>query len=242
MKKKFDVKLAKSAGLADDEIAIFKKLSTPILIQDFLDTLAINFEKKGNTNMSPRSVLREKKAHCFEGAMFAALALWLYGEDPVILDLRVRKDACHCVALYRRNGLWGAISKTNHAALRFRDPVYATIRELVLSYFHESWNDDTGKKNLEGYAGPFDLRKYVAVHHTERAGNGKKNIRKKISRHWGREWIVDDEDCDRLEDDIRYVPTVRIFPIKNARYLRKPDAMEMITGTMTEWKIEDPRT
>ncbi len=239
MKKKFDAKLAKSVGLTDAEISIFRKLSTPIKIQDFLDTLAINFEKKGNTNMSPRSVLREQKAHCFEGAMFAALALWLNGEAPIILDLRVRKDACHCVTLYKRNGLWGAISKTNHAALRFRDPVYATIRELVLSYFHECWNDDTGKKNLEGYAGPFDLRKYVPEHHGLRMkGTSSKDAAKK----WGTEWAIDDSNCSLLEDDIRYVPTVRIFPQTNARYLRKPDAMEMVTGTMTEWKIEDPRT
>jgi hypothetical protein len=231
VKRKFNAKLGREFfGLTESELTIFKSLSTPIKIQDFLDTLPVNWEKKGQTNMSPRSVLREKKAHCFEGAMLATLALWLYGEEPIILDLRVEKDPGHCLALYRRNGLWGAISKTNHAALRFRDPVYATIRELVLSYFHECWNDDTGKKNLRGFAGPFNMKAYKSAHHIQRP------------QKWGTGWVTDDADCNLLEDDMRYVSTVRLFPNANIRYLRKPDKMEMITGTMTEWKIGDPRT
>lgn len=247
----FNVRLAKDTfGLTAEEVAIFRKLSTPIKIQDYLDTLAINFEKKGHTNMSPRTVIREQKAHCFEGAMLAALALWLHsglhagpkeGKDncgPLILDMRVPMTGPgegHCLALYKRDGLWGAISKTNHAALRFRDPVYASVRELLMSYFHENWDDATGKKLLRGYAGPFDLRKYKPQHFDI----GKQKF-------WGTDWATSDNDCDMLERDIRYAPSVDLFPknktAKILRNLRKPDKFEKITGTMTEWKREDPRT
>ena len=108
-------------GLTQTETAILRRLSTPEKIQDFLDALPINHEKRGDTCMSPRQVLREGKAHCIEGAMLAALALWMHGEEPLLLDLTtLRYDDDHVVALYRRNGFWGAISKTNHAVLRFQ--------------------------------------------------------------------------------------------------------------------------
>src|SRR3954471_11918592 len=102
-------------NLTKDELKVLRKLNTPIKIQDFLDTLPINFEKLGDTQMSPRRVLREKKAHCIEGALLAATALWLHGKEPLLLDLKaVPHDDDHVVALYKINGLWGAISKTNH--------------------------------------------------------------------------------------------------------------------------------
>src|SRR3989338_6552129 len=124
-------------GLSKKELAIFKKLNTPIKIQDFLDKIPMNWEKKGETYFSPRRALEARKMHCLEGAIFAATALWLQGEKPLLLDLKAKGDDDHVVALYRRNGYWGAISKTNHAALRFRDPVFKTLRELAVSYFHE---------------------------------------------------------------------------------------------------------
>lgn len=78
------------------------------------------------------------QAHCIEGALLAALALYVRGEKPLLLDLsRQKTDQEHVVALFRKNGYWGALSKTNHAVLRYRDPVYRTVRELALSYFHE---------------------------------------------------------------------------------------------------------
>lgn len=241
----FNAKLAKEKfGLTADEIALFRKLSTPIGIQDYLDTLAINFEKKGPTDMSPRSVIREQKAHCFEGAVLAALALWLHGEDPLILDMRVESADCHCITLYRRNGLWGAISKTNHAALRFRDPVYASIRELLMSYFHEAWDDATGKKNLRGSAGPFNLKNYRPIYHP--LEKRKKVSKSATEKCWGHDWATSDADCALMQDDMCYAETVSLFTNKTSRKslkcLRKPDGFEMITGTMTEWKREDPRT
>ncbi len=148
--------------LTREEIAILKRLNTPAKIQDYLETLRPNFEEKGETCMSPRRVMREKKAHCMEGAIFAALALSYHGKKALLLDLRVSDhsiDDDHVVALFRENGCWGAISKTNHAVLRYREPIYKTLRELVLSYFHEYFTD-TGKKTLTSFSKPFDLNKF----------------------------------------------------------------------------------
>ena len=124
-------------GLNYKELKILKKLNSPIKIQNFLDTLSINHEKNGETYKSPRRVLADKSAHCLEGAMLASLCLWIAGKQSLIMDLKSDCGDDHTVALYKINGYWGAISKTNHATLRFRDPVYKTIRELALSYFHE---------------------------------------------------------------------------------------------------------
>jgi hypothetical protein len=145
-------------GLSREEHAVFNKLRTPRAVQDFLDALPINQEKQGETYYSPRLVIREKKAHCMEGALFAATALWLSGREPLLMDFRTAPiDEDHVVALYQDNGYWGAISKTNHAILRFRDPIYKTPRELALSYFHEYFDFTTGEKTLCEYSKPFDL-------------------------------------------------------------------------------------
>jgi hypothetical protein len=125
-----------------------------------LDTLAINHEKNGETYKSPRRVLKERSAHCLEGAMFASLCLLFAKQKPLIMDLKSDCGDDHTVALYKVNSYWGAISKTNHATLRFRDPVYKTIRELALSYFHEYFDLKTGKKILESYSEPFDMKKF----------------------------------------------------------------------------------
>ena len=105
-------------GFNKEEMRILRSLDTPQKIQDFLETLRINFEPGGDTLMSPRVVLRERRAHCIEGALIAATALWMHGEKPLLLDLKALDiDYDHVVALYKKNGYWGAISKTNHAAL-----------------------------------------------------------------------------------------------------------------------------
>jgi hypothetical protein len=110
--------------LAPREQAIFRKLSSGQKIQDYLDALPINFEHRGETYMSPRRVIRTKTAHCFEGALLAAAALAVHGQPPLLMDFRTAPtDEDHVVALFRSGGLWGAISKTNHAILRYRDPV-----------------------------------------------------------------------------------------------------------------------
>jgi hypothetical protein len=207
-------------GLNKKELAILKKLTTPIKIQNFLDSIPRNGEKNGETYMSPRQVLTQNKAHCFEGALVAALALWLHHEPPLLLDLKANQiDDDHVLALYRRNNYWGAISKTNHATLRFRDPVYKTLRELALSYFHEYFENDQGRKTLRQYsAQPFDLRKVDPS------------------------WITDENDLDDLAEKIDRAPHQRIFPPANTRFLRPADKMELKAGRLIEWPLDDPRT
>jgi len=161
MQKILSLPKQEDLGLTSKEYSLLKKLSTPIKIQDFLDTLPKNMEKKGETYYSPRMVLQKKKAHCFEGALLAALALWIQGKPPLLLDLKTEGDIDHIITLYRINGYWGAISKHDGTTLRFRDPVYKTARELALSYFHEYFDVKTQKKTLRAYSSkPLDLRTF----------------------------------------------------------------------------------
>lgn len=198
---------------------ILKKLTTPQKIQDFLDTLPMNHEKNGETYMSVSRTLREKKAHCFEGALVAAHALQLQGEKPLLLDLSVTYDDIdHVVTLYRKNGYWGAISKTNHASLRFRDPVYKSVRELAASYFNEYFLNDTGKKTLRAYSRPFDLSK------------------QKI------DWVNAEEDLVDLVDALEDSPHLPLFPKENVKFLRKADKIERKAGELVEWNESDRRT
>ena len=144
-------------GFTDAERRAFRQLDAPGKIQDFLNAMPFNFEKNGDTCMSPRRVLAEGRAQCMEGAMFAAAALRLLGHPPLIVDLESSAaDYDHVIAVFRAGDRWGAISKTNHAVLRYREPVYRSLRELVLSYFHEYFLDD-GKKTLREYSELFDL-------------------------------------------------------------------------------------
>src|SRR5258707_13833338 len=145
-------------GLSRAEFATLRRLRTPEKIQAFLYGFGQNFELKGDTCNSVRTVLRERRAHCIEGAMLAACALWIQGEPPLLLDLQAVYDFDHVVALYRRNGRWGAISKTNGIGLRWRDPVYASLRELAMSYLHE-YTNRRDHKTLREYSVPFDLRR-----------------------------------------------------------------------------------
>jgi len=197
------------------EERVLRGLSTPIKVQDFLDRLPMNWEKNGDTHMSPRRVLREKKAHCIEGALLAATALWLAGEPPLIMNLSPRlgkSDDDHVVALYKRNGFWGAISKTNHATIRFRDPLYRTPRELALSYFHEWFLNSTGEKVLECYSKPLDLRKF------------------------GTDWLTAEKDLWHIADALSERKHYFLIPKGNWRYVRRADAMELKAGKLVEWK------
>ena len=205
--------------LSAHELNILSKLKTPIKIQDFLDSLPMNHEKKGETHMSPRRVLQEKKAHCIEGALLAAVALWLHGEPPLLLDLvSVQDDDDHVVALYKRNGYWGAISKTNHATIRFRDPVYKTIRELALSYFHEWFMNTNGVKTLRSYSKPLNMKRF------------------------GTKWITEEKDLWWLDKELNALSHFKIAPPKNIRLLRKADRMELKAGRFVEWSKKHRRT
>lgn len=148
-------------GLTPAEFAVLRRLDTPQKIQAFLHGLKQNFEVRGDTCRPVRGVLRTRSAHCIEGAMLAACALWVHGERPLLLDMRAQRDFDHVVALFRRHGRWGAISKTNGIGLRSRDPVYRSLRELAMSYFHE-YTNRREHKTLREYSVPFDLRRFDA--------------------------------------------------------------------------------
>ncbi len=200
------------ALLSPVEDKILKKLSTPQKIQDYLDTVPINFESSGETYMSPRRVIREHIAHCFEGALLAAAAIAYHGGKPLLMDFRTTpRDEDHVVALYKEHGRWGAISKTNHSILRFREPIYQSPRELAMSYFHEYLEWD-GRKSLRAYSAPFDLSRFAPE-----------------------KWLTAEEDLIWLVnalDDSRHFTIASKNTVK--RY-RKAYPIELEAMKLTEW-------
>lgn len=205
--------MKKFFGFNETEIKVLNKLNTPQKIQDYLNKLPINFEEDGGTARSPRQVLKLRKAHCIEGALLAAVALWYHGQKPLLLDLVTTKnDDDHVVALFKQNGCWGAISKTNHAVLRYREPVYKTVRELAMSYFHEYFKD-TGQKTLRKFSRPYDLSKI-------------KN----------KDWLISGEDLweinNALDDYFHY----DILTPKQLKNLRPAEKIEVEAGKLVEWR------
>ncbi|MBI4087962.1 hypothetical protein HY418_01095 [Candidatus Kaiserbacteria bacterium] len=199
--------------LTTSEKRVLARLSTPRKIQDYLDKLPFNFEPGGDTYMSPRLTLAGGVAHCFEGTLLAAAAFTYHGQPPLLLDLRATPDEDdHTVALFRQRGLWGATSKTNHSVLRYRDPIYASVRELAASYFHEYTADD-GKKVLREYSGPFDLRKYPP-----------------------KDWFAAEEKLQWLADALDASRHFPLVPRKNLQLLRKASKIELDAATLLEWK------
>lgn len=145
------------------ERAVFRRLSTPEKIQRFLDhDLAYNKEPDGNTCRSPRRVLRDRTAHCMEGALFGAAALRMLGHPPLLLDLEAVRDDDHVLAIFRGRGGWGAVAKSNYSGLRFREPVYRTLRELAMSYFEHYYNLDR-EKTLRRYSRPVNLTRFDSM-------------------------------------------------------------------------------
>ena len=206
-------------GLNEKELKLLKSLNTPKKIQDFLNKIPINFEKEGDTCMSPKMVLEKNKAHCIEGAMLAALALRINGAKPLVVDLTsVPEDFDHVICVFKRNGFWGAISKTNHGVLRFRDPIYRTPRELAISYFHEYFLADTGRKTLRAYSRPFSLKRF------------------------GNKWVTSDEnlwDIAHALDESTHFPLV---PKNYAKHLRPSSNTERAAGSIAELDKKNPRT
>jgi hypothetical protein len=146
-------------GLTRRQFAALARLDTAPKIQAFVNRIPANHELGGETLLSAREVLRQRRAHCLEGAFVAACALWVHGRPPLIVHLDCdASDYPHCIAVYRKGRYWGAISKTNGAVLRYRDPIYRTLRELALSYFHE-YCDRKGRHTLRSYSVAFDMRR-----------------------------------------------------------------------------------
>jgi hypothetical protein len=202
------------ALLTFDEHQLFCALNSPVKIQDYLDTLPINFEHAGETYMSPRRTIQARTAHCFEGALVAAAALLYHGRKPLLLDLRTApEDEDHVVTLFKEGNYWGAISKTNHPVLRYRDAVYKNPRELAMSYFHEYVLSYGGAKTLREYSKPFDLSRYQLS-----------------------SWLIASEEMQWLVDDLDNSQHYSIAPNTILKKLRPASAHEIKAMDFVEWK------
>lgn len=224
----------------DRELKIIKKLNTPAKLQDFLNSLKINFEKNGETCMSPRMVIKTKKAHCMEGALLAAAVLEFYGEKPLVLDLRANsRDMDHVVALFKRGGFWGAVGKTNHAVLRYREPIYKTIRELALSYFHEYF-DQKGRKNLREYSRPFNLRYFNSRSFYQSLNKSRRANKNPLFCKEGVEgvvnWRISEKNLFFIPKHLDKIKHYEILNPKQIRNLRKADKIEIRAGELVECK------
>lgn len=138
------------------EINLLQKFQKPYHIQIYLNSIKYNPE---SITSSPKVVLERGSANCFEGALFAAAALRMLGYKPLIVDMIAENDDDHVIAVFKQNEHYGAIAKSNTTLLRFREPVYGTVRELVMSYFDFYFNTD-GEKSLRTYSNPVDLSKF----------------------------------------------------------------------------------
>ncbi len=196
------------------EFGVFKRLNTPAKIQDFVDGIPMNFS---TTCRSPLTVLRKHRAYCIEGAFLAASIFWYHGRPPLVFCLNtVDPDFDHVLALFRKKnppaGGWGAVSKTNHPVLRYREPVYKNVRELAMSYFHEYFLDN-GKKTMRSYSEPLDLRKF------------------------GTDWLVSDKNIWYIDDTLAKSKKYKILDRGTINHLRSADKIERTATKATQWEI-----
>ncbi len=138
------------------ELRQLRALKSPTGVQRFLDELPYHL---ADTSWSPRKVLRERTAHCLEGAIFAVAALRVLGFPPLLWDLEAENDTDHVLALFKIRGCWGAVAKSNFTGCRYREPVYRTLRELAMSYFNIYFNL-RGERTLRRYSHPVDLSRF----------------------------------------------------------------------------------
>lgn len=170
---------------------LMKPLDSPVKIQEFLDSVPYNSTKR---TLSPLLVMKERMAHCMDGGMFAAAALRRLGYPPLIVDLSAENDDDHIIAVFREGGCWGAVAKSNTTVLRFREPVYRTLRELAMSYFDLYYNLN-GQKTLRSYSRTIDLSKFD-----------------------DHDWEITDEDLEYIGD---HTYTVRHYPLITPAQTRK---------------------
>ncbi len=200
-------------NLTKEEEQRLRKIDTPQKVQDFINKIPMNFDYHKDTCLSPRQVLKKNKCHCIEGALLAALILRLQGRQPLILDMEANdKDDDHVITIFKEDGKFGCISKTNHSVLRYREPVYNTIRELVMSFFHE-YTNKKGEKTLRTYSKPVNLSRFDHLN-----------------------WETSEEDVWFIPDHLTRIKHQKILTPKQTRNLRKQDNIERQAGNTTEWK------
>ena len=151
--------MSRDFGLTRSEARTLRALTPPWRIQRFLD--ALDYDFRGEGCRSPRRALRERKVQCMDGALLAAAALRLQGHRPLVVDLEAVFDDDHVLAVFRQGGRWGALARSNFSGLRYREPVYRTIRDLALSYF-ENYFNLRREKTLRRYSRPVDLSRFDA--------------------------------------------------------------------------------
>jgi hypothetical protein len=199
-------------GLSAADAETLARLSSPERIQDFICALDINREKSGDTCLTVSETLKQGHAHCIEGAMVAAAAMWMGGARPLLMDMQAKGDDDHVVALFRVRGCWGAISKSNHVWLRWRDPVYRTLRELAMSYFHEYTNAQ--RKTLRTYSVAFDLRRFSPE-----------------------VWVSGEGSCWDVPLALDSSRHYRLLTPTQASVLKSRDAMELRADRMMEYRV-----
>lgn len=183
----------------------WKALTTPSKIQEFLDGIPYSTD---SGYRSPLQVLRDRKAHCFDGALFGAAALRKLGYPPAIVYLTAVRDDDHCIAVFRKNRAWGALAKSNFTGIRFRDPVYRSLRELVLSYF-EGYFNVKGERTLRGYTQVLDLSRYDSLH-----------------------WMESDRHLETVADRLDYIRSYSLLKPSMIRSLSRVDRVSYNAGLL----------
>jgi hypothetical protein len=185
------------------ELRILHSLNTPVKIQRWIEALPYHH---GRTAWSPRRVLREQTADCLEGAIFAAAALRVHGFPPLIWDLEAVHDDDHVLAIFKIEGHWGAIAKSNYAGLRYREPVYRSLRELAMSYFNDYFNL-RGERTLRAFSQPVNLARFDQ-----------------------RNWMTAEEDLWYIPEHLVELPHKSLFPARVANRLTRLDARAQAAG------------
>jgi len=210
-------KRAKTAAepWSPDELAVLDELSSPFRIQEFLSRLDYSTEP---FYRSPRSVLRDRRANCVDGSFFGAAALRRLGFPPMIAELTAHKDDDHLLALFRVGGCWGAVAKSNTTVLRFREPVFRSLREMVMSYF-EFYFNITGDKTLRTYSQPLRLAPLDALG-----------------------WMTNDEPLDGIIDRLVSARHFSVLTPKQIASLYPVDPQVMEAGFLgADWQgLYDP--
>jgi hypothetical protein len=199
-------------GLGRAAARALARLRTPEAVQEFVNAIPMNFEPDGDTALSVAEVLRQRRAHCIEAAMLAACAFAMHGRPPLLMDMGADDtDDDHVIALFRRGRYWGAISKSNGYYLRWRDPIYRSLRELALSYFHEYVR--RGRKTLRTYSVPVDLRRVEP-----------------------RLWVTNPGFCEEIVDLLTAARHFRLLPPGGAKALRPVDCVERRAHRIDEYR------
>ena len=192
--------------LTRSEQRIMARLMSPAKIQKFLDQTSYSTE---DIYRCPLRVLRGCRAHCFDGAVFAAAALRRLGFPPLVLELVPNeRDDDHLIALYKRDGLWGAVAKSNFVGLRFREPVFRSLREVVLSYFEQFFNV-AGEKTLRAYTLPLNLTAFDALG-----------------------WTVNDEPLDQIAESLDKKRRISVITDEAVRQLSLADERSRKAGLL----------